>query len=363
MEARTEEVEQLLEIVTDIRDRSMLLLMLYGGLRVEEVVNLKVAGLSGEPKEGETTFKLKVRGKGRKERVVYLPVEVAQTVKRYVVSEPNRTGEQPLFHSRRGQKMSIAGVQWVLRQYAQQSSIPLTCHRLRHTCARWLAEGEMPLLSLSRFLGHNQLATTQRYIDGAAPQLRRHYSEAMAATAITKKDIDTPASPPSVTPNLGQATVIRAYPDSFQQPVWWNQMPLWWQKDVGSWIKHYWPQWKPSRRQKNAYTKVSHAKRFWLWQMERRAFSGWADLTTTDVQQYVDAQLARNLACTTVSTVLDNVYAILRWLLDNAQLTTLPKRPLIALPDSLPKHLSPHQLITIETYAQEQQQVDAVNDN
>ena len=356
---RDEEVERLLAIVTDLRDRNMLLLMLYGGLRVEEVVNLKVAGLSDELKEGETTFKLRVRGKGRKERVVYLPEEVTQTVRRHLSSEPNRTDEQPLFLSRRGQKMSVAGVQWVLRQYAQQSGIPVTCHRLRHTCARWLAEGEMPLLSLSRFLGHSQLATTQRYIDGAAPQLRRHYTEAMETTETIIEAVDTASPSQAVTPTLGQATVIRSSPNSFQQPVWWTQMPSWWQKDVAVWVKHRWSQWKPSRRQKNAYTKVSNVKRFWLWQMERRPFSGWEALTTADVQQFIDAQLARNLAYKTVSTLLDDVYAILRWLLNNAQLSTLPKRPLMTLPDSLPKHLSPHQLLAIESYAQEQQLKDA----
>jgi integrase len=55
----------------------------------------------------------------------------------------------------------------------------LTCHQLRHTFARRLAEQHMPVDSLAKLLGHNDLQTTQLYIDGAAPTVRQDFEQAM----------------------------------------------------------------------------------------------------------------------------------------------------------------------------------------
>ena len=353
---RDEEVERFLSVIVNERDRAMVLLMLYGGLRVEEVTNLSWDKFDNSANEGQTV-KVRLLGKGRKERVVYIPQEVYQTVERYGAASPPVGPGQPLFRNHRKRPITIAGVQYVVSIYADKSGVPATCHQLRHTCARWLAEGDMPLLSLARFLGHAHLETTQRYIDGAAPKVGRHYTAAMSSESA----IASAPNPPvqlHPTPTQGQVTVVRPQPQQFQLPAWWAQMPAWWQQDVLAWVGHCWPQWKASRRQKNASTKVGNIKRFWLWQLQQRPFSAWPDLTSHDVQAFVDAQLARDLAPKTVVTTLDDVYRLLRWLQRNEQLAALPTRPLLALPDSLPKHLAPDQLLAIETFAQQQQKGD-----
>lgn len=68
---------------------------------------------------------------------------------------------------------------------------------------------------------------------------------------------------------------------------------------------------------------------------------------------------ATKLAPKTIVALLDDVYRLLRWLQSNELLASLPARPMIALPVSLPKHLAPDQLLTIETYAHQQKQLDA----
>jgi len=103
---------------------------------------------------------LRVYGKGRKERVVYLKREAYEVVAAYLQEQKAWQPSQALFVNHRGQPLTIAGIQWLMRSYARVSGLTVTCHRLRHTCARWLAEGEMPLLSLARFLGHSSLAST-----------------------------------------------------------------------------------------------------------------------------------------------------------------------------------------------------------
>jgi site-specific recombinase XerD len=66
----------------------------------------------------------------------------------------------------------VAGVQYRLKQYCQKAGVQLTCHQRRHTFARRLVEHGMPVDSLAKLLGHTDLQTTQRYIDGACPHQR-----------------------------------------------------------------------------------------------------------------------------------------------------------------------------------------------
>lgn len=184
-----EEVERLLAVIDNKRDRALVMLMLYGGLRVEEAVNVKREDMT-LARETTLPARLHVLGKGRKEGIVYLKRDAYEVVEAYRQESGVWRPDQPLFTNQRGQPLTVAGVQWLMRGYAQASGVAVTCHRLGHTCARWLAEGEMPLLSLARFLGHSSLSSTQRYIDGANPQVRRHYDQAI-------QPLQTPAPAPT----------------------------------------------------------------------------------------------------------------------------------------------------------------------
>jgi site-specific recombinase XerD len=353
---RDEEVTQFWAVIEDSRDQALVTLMLYGGLRVEEVVNVTLAAIS-EPAEVQEPVCIRVIGKGRKERIVYLAHSFYQPVAAYLTSQAVWQPRQPLFTNRRGEPLSIAGVQWVIRQYAQASGVAVTCHRLRHTCARWLAEGEMPLLSLARFLGHSSLQATQRYIDGANPHLRRHYEQAMQPLAKPAGPAAWPAleaQPPLALTPAPAATVRRTPPDRFEPPQWMEAWPAWWRDSCLLWLEHKWFTWKPSRRQSNAMTQLRDLRSFWGWQLAQREWVGWDDLQLADVAAFVQAALQRGLAAKTVKTSLDRVYELLDFLLARGQRATRLSRPDIALPESLPRHLPPEELLTLETYVKHQ---------
>jgi hypothetical protein len=70
----------------------------------------------------------------------------------------------------------------------QQAQVELTCHQLRHTFARRLAEQGMPIDSLAKLLGHQSIQTTQLYIDGADPTVRHDF-----LTALEKASLASPA--------------------------------------------------------------------------------------------------------------------------------------------------------------------------
>jgi integrase len=145
--------------------------MLYAGLRVGEVAVLRPKDIT-VPQDPTAPIRLRVLGKGRKERVVYLRQAEYQPLAQYLREQSSADPEVPLFRNRFGHPISVAGIQNRLRHYAQRSGVDVTCHRLRHTYGRWLAESEVPVLALARLLGHSSIRTTQRYIDGADPPHR-----------------------------------------------------------------------------------------------------------------------------------------------------------------------------------------------
>ena len=72
------------------------------------------------------------------------------------------------------------------------------------------------------------------------------------------------------------------------------------------------------------------------------------------VEAYISAEFERGIKATTVKSTLDRVYAVLHFLADKEQLVTVIPRPDIKLPDSLPKHLQPQELVQLETFAGQQ---------
>ncbi len=169
-------MEALLAAIDDPRDRAMVMLMLGAGLRVGEVVQLELDDL--DHSEATRLSRLRVRGKGGKERVVWMTSAVAQAVQVWLMERPV-SESHCVFLNQHGRPLSVAGVQFRLKQHCQTAGVQLTAHQLRHTYARRLVENNLPVESLAKLLGHNQLTTTQRYIDGADPSLRADFFQAI----------------------------------------------------------------------------------------------------------------------------------------------------------------------------------------
>ncbi|MEM9092769.1 MAG: tyrosine-type recombinase/integrase [Cyanobacteria bacterium P01_F01_bin.53] len=346
-----EEVKRLLDVIKSERDRAMVLLMLYGGLRVGELLSVKKVDFTVPKEEGEPV-RLRVKGKGEKERIVYLPQPSFEPIERYLSGVGDDAPS--LFTNHRGKPLLSNGVQWVLRRYGQECGVSLTPHQLRHTCARWLAEGRMPLLSLSRFLGHRDVHTTQRYIDNADVGVRDQYQSAMTQSQ------ETQATQEPVWPDVGNeasAAVRRDPPDRFQAPPWFQDWPAPIRRGILDWLTQRWPEWKPSRRQSNAARHLYALRAFWQWQWDQPRpvpLQEWGALRLSDIEAFTSAELKRGLKAKTVKSTLDRVYAVLRFLVDRQQVETLLPRPDMLLPDSLPKHLQPQELLTIETFVAQQ---------
>ena len=340
------EVTTFLFHVDDLRDRAMVYLMLYAGLRVGEVAALTSAHITLPPEQA-APIRLRVLGKGRKERIAYLCPPGYQPVADYLQAHPPVTPQEPLFRTRLGSGVTVAGIQERGGQYAQRCGVDVTCHRLRHTYGRWLAEGEMPVLALSRLLGHASIQTTQRYIDGADPQVRRSYEAAMERQSLTLNQRN-PTPDLLLAPVNGPATVRSPAPPAVDATTWLPEAPQAIRQAVVAWLLHQAPHWKPSQRNHHAQKRLGELRVFWHWQLAKRPFTSWADLTSADRAAFMDAELGRGLQPTTVKSILDRVYTVLRYLVDQGQLLNLPPRPALSLPDPLPRHLAPQEVLAIE---------------
>ncbi len=157
----------------DLRDRAMLELLYATGLRVSELVNLKLRELNRQ-----AGFLL-ARGKGRKERLVPVGESALECIERYLTvvrCRQDRLGtNEYLFLTRLGAPMSRQGFWNVIQKRSIQAGIgvAISPHTLRHSFATHLLENGADLRSVQIMLGHADLSTTQIYTHITRERLKR----------------------------------------------------------------------------------------------------------------------------------------------------------------------------------------------
>lgn len=155
----------------NIRDLTVITLMLHTGLRVSEVCQLKGEDVIVQKRGGY----LRVWGKGNKYREVPLNATVREALLRYEHDEKTEMQKgEFLFVSRRTKtKLTPRGLGFLIAKYAKQAGISqLRAHDLRHRFGYRMAE-RVPLHRLAQIMGHNSLDTTLIYVQGTSQDLQR----------------------------------------------------------------------------------------------------------------------------------------------------------------------------------------------
>ncbi|MBW6435762.1 tyrosine-type recombinase/integrase [Actinoplanes hulinensis] len=160
------------------RDVAVLALALCAGLRLSEMLALRVGSVAG--RDGER--RVEVAGKGGRPRTVPIEDGLSSAVRRYLDSRRVRFGRvgatAPLLVDRRGEPLRRGGLQYLVRSCYQRAGIGdrvprgAQLHALRHTFATRLAEDGANASEIMRLLGHASLATSQSYIEVTAQQQR-----------------------------------------------------------------------------------------------------------------------------------------------------------------------------------------------
>ena len=161
------------------RDKTLLELIYSSGLRVSELINLKISSLQLEERL------VKAYGKGRKERIVPVGTIAASILEEYINSvRPilaafNKEGSvhEELFLNKWGKPLSDRGVRYIFHKYIIQVSHKegITPHSLRHSFATHLLEGGADLRVVQELLGHVSISTTQIYTHVTKERLNEVY--------------------------------------------------------------------------------------------------------------------------------------------------------------------------------------------
>ncbi len=156
------------------RDRAIFELLYGCGLRISEL-----AGLDMEDVDRSQGW-LRVRGKGRKERLVPLPAKAAQSLERYWAERRVVRGERAVFLNHRGGRLSDRGMRGIVKLYATllAGDPSIHPHSFRHAYATHLLAAGADLRAIQELLGHARLSTTQKYTQVSLTDLMAVYDKA-----------------------------------------------------------------------------------------------------------------------------------------------------------------------------------------
>ena len=179
-------------VASGVRDRAMLLLTFAAGLRVSELLGLRVDQL-----DCQALSSIHVMGKGRRERVLPLWKETTTVLKAWLAIRPKDDAPE-LFLNAVGHAMTRSGFEYILAKHVataarKQPTIAdkrITPHVLRHTCAMHTLQATRDVRKVSLWLGHASLQSTEIY-------LRADPTEKLAALAAM--------APPSLKPGRFRA--------------------------------------------------------------------------------------------------------------------------------------------------------------
>jgi len=160
------EIKRLLVSIKNQKHKIMITLMYSAGLRVSELINLKVKDLNLKDKYGFVR-----NGKGNKDRIFI----IADKLQRVLVQmAAGRNGEENLLKNNSGEKYSVSSLQKIVKNAAKLAGLnykEIHCHTLRHSFATHLIEQGASLSEVQSLLGHKSPETTQVYLHTASPSM------------------------------------------------------------------------------------------------------------------------------------------------------------------------------------------------
>lgn len=149
------------------RNRAMILLTFYCGMRIGEVVSLRIDDVMNE--QGEVLDEIRLAAtqtKGHKARTVHVPVRMRKELKSYITGLKFATQHEFLFKTQKSKHFtSGTAIQLLQRIYGRAGLVGATSHSGRRTFITELANKGVSVRVLAELAGHSSIATTQRYID------------------------------------------------------------------------------------------------------------------------------------------------------------------------------------------------------
>jgi site-specific recombinase XerD len=331
-DASEADVERLFAEISHPRDAAMFRLMLDVGLRVGEVAALRVGDLSLAA-DGQTV-RLRVRGKGEKERFVWLLPETMSIVQTWLAQRPEME-DDALFTTHRKKGFSERGIQERLTHYCRQAGVEVSPHQLRHTFGRRMAEGKMPVTSLAALMGHAQVTTTQTYISGAGLEIQADYQVATERLRAERRDLaSVPGDGEREAADLDETHDVWALAgvepgskpssQSATRPEidlsrYWEGLPDWLTELLKEYIVYRRRRWKASQVDTHTRNQLNTQRRVWRWLLDEEGVNSIVELHRDQVQRWMEARLGAGLSSGSVVAELTELVAFLKYLEERGQ--------------------------------------------
>lgn len=170
-----------------VRDYAILMIFLNCGIRRSELVGLNRTDVYED--------RIRVVGKGNKERFVYFGTPCRKAIEAYLVQRNKKvlTDNRALFGSRNGNRISVEAVHRLVKKALLQAGLDQTqfsAHKLRHTAATMMLSGGVDVKTVQEVLGHENLNTTQIYTHIENTELKIA-AEANPLSKLDFSDTDT----------------------------------------------------------------------------------------------------------------------------------------------------------------------------
>lgn len=155
------------------RDRAICNLMSQAGLRVQEVSDLNMSDICLESRRENVTVR---SGKGGKYRIVPLNRDIIDSLFIFIKEQrQNVEANEPVFISQKNTRITDRAMRYMVEKYANIAGIKnISCHSLRHTFGKNLADSGVRLEQIGYLMGHDSLETTKRYLLPSENDLRRN---------------------------------------------------------------------------------------------------------------------------------------------------------------------------------------------
>ncbi|MDE5557647.1 MAG: tyrosine recombinase XerC [Ruminococcus sp.] len=173
-----------------LRDYCMITLLLNCGMRLSELISINIADIDF------TENRIRILGKGEKERIIYLNKACISSLKNYLEIRKDNSkaiNEPALFISNQNKRISKRRVQQIVEKTIKNAELDgkgITTHKLRHTAATLMYQyGEADILTLKELLGHSSISTTEIYTHLNNEQVRSAIeNNPLADVDFNKKD-------------------------------------------------------------------------------------------------------------------------------------------------------------------------------
>ena len=155
------------------RDRAIILLLVDTGMRASELCDLRIRDLD------TANHRVRVMGKGRKERLLPIAPRTSQAIWRYLVTRETKRDRAFLFATKTERPLERNNLRNTLKRIGQRAGVTgVTLHRFRHTFAIAFLRNNGHIMALQRLLGHSTLDMVTRYLAIAQADIENAHQEA-----------------------------------------------------------------------------------------------------------------------------------------------------------------------------------------